>query len=204
MKIKLKEQERIIRTIRQYGLTLWYHWFLGFLIISLAFFLIFWLFEHDWWGQSIFGLLVLSGFLIFLRTYYIWNSNYCTITTHRIIDSNQKGILEHELSEVSYEKIDDVFVSTKGFFPTLFKYGNLNIKTDEIDGFVIDKIKNPEQILQTVNEFRQRYLSKYSHDFEGDIAGIVMDKLYELELTDLVRVEKVLKKRIAKLSKKDD
>jgi hypothetical protein len=52
---------------------------------------------------------------------------------------------------------------------------------------------------QEINELRERHVSKYSHDFSGDVAEVVIDKLYELELGELLWVKKVLIKRLNKL-----
>ena len=73
--LKLKEQERIVDEVRRYGLTIVWWWFLGFLFITVAFFFIFWLMRHDWWGQTLFGLSIFIGFFIMFRTFFLWKRN---------------------------------------------------------------------------------------------------------------------------------
>lgn len=197
--IKLKENERIISVVRRYGLTLFWHWFLGVLLITTAFFFMFWLFGRGWLGQGLFGLLMASGVLVFFRTYFLWKRNALVITTHRVVDVDQSGFLEREVSEMPYDQIEDVYGKISGFFGTMFRYGLVSLQTGNGKVVVlVDKVKNPTHTQQIINEFRGRYVSKYAHDFSGDVAGVIIDKLYELEPRDLMRIEKAIRKRLDK------
>lgn len=200
--IKLKENERIVDEVRQYGLTTLWSWVGGFLLLFVAAFFMFWLFRHDWWGQSLFALLIVTALFIFFRTYFLWKKNVFFITTHRLIDIEQKGFFSRVVSEIPYDQVEDISGKVSGIFGTIFKYGDVHI---QIGGgkvkIIVPSIKRPLQLQQQTNEMRERYLSKYSHEFSGDVAEVIIDKLYELELPDLARVQKAMDKRISKLSK---
>jgi len=199
--IQLKEHERIVDEVRQYGLTTIWSWIGGILLLFLAAFFMFWLFQHAWWGQSLFGLLVFFGFFVMLRTYMLWKKNVFFITTHRLIDIEQQGFFHRVVSEIPYDQIEDVSGKVSGICGTIFRYGDVHIQTGNGKiKIIVPYIKRPLQLQQQINEMRERYISKYSHDFSGDVAEVVIDKLYELELSDLRRVQKVLDKRIEKLN----
>lgn len=198
--IKLKEQERIVDEIRQYGLTLFFPYLLGMVFILCAAFFMFWFFNHDWWGQILFFVLLASGLFMVFRTYFLWRKNVFYITTHRVIDVEQRGFFHRVVSDISYEKIEDVTGNIKGVLKTLFRFGSLIIHTSqEKIKIVLPAVKRPLQLQQYINEMRDRYLQKYAHDFGGDVASSIIDKLYELELPELRRVQKALDKRLEKL-----
>ncbi|MFA7314761.1 MAG: PH domain-containing protein [Candidatus Magasanikbacteria bacterium] len=200
--LKLKEQERVLNQILQYGLTkIWYYLF-GVLFLSLAAFFMFWFFLHDWWGMTLFALLIIFGFFIIFRNYYLWKKNVFYVTTHRLIDIEQKGFFERIVSEIPYDQIEDVHGKISGIFGMVLKIGTVAIQTGGGKvKIIVNNIKRPLQLQQQINELRERYLSKYNYDFSGDVASAIVDKLYELELPDLYRVKKVLDSRINKLGK---
>jgi membrane protein YdbS with pleckstrin-like domain len=202
MDLKLKEQERILSEVLQYGLTKIWYYFVGFFFLFSSAFFMFWFFDHDWWGISSFFLLIFLGFFIIFRNYYLWKKNIFYITTHRLIDIEQRGFFERVVSEIPYDQIEDVHGKISGLFGTIFRFGLVIIQTGNGKvKIILNNIKRPLQLQQQINEMRERYLGKYSHDFSGDVAGVITDKLYELELPDLYRIKKVLDKRISKLDK---
>jgi len=204
MDLKLKEQERVLSEVLQYGLTKVWYYFVGFLFLFLAAFFMFWFFDHAWWGDSLFFILIFLGFFTLFRNYYLWKKNICYITTHRVIDVEQRGFFEKVVSEIPYDQIEDVHGKISGFFGMILRFGTVSIQTGSGKvKIILQNVKRPLQLQQQINEMRERYLSKYSTDFSGDVAGIINDKLYELELPDLYRVKKALDKRISKLSREN-
>lgn len=198
--IQLKEQERVITTVRRYGLTYFWHGVLIVVLLSTAFFFMFWLFAHSWWGITLFFLDLGIGFLLLFRTLFIWRKNELLVTTHRVVDIDQQGFFDKTVSEIPYDQIEDVSGRIKGVFGTIFRYGELNIQTGAGKvRIVLQKIQQPVALQQQINELRERYVSRYSSRFSGDVAEMVIDKLYELELEDLLRVEKVVEKLKGKL-----
>lgn len=198
--IQLKEQERIITTVRRYGLTYFWHGFLVVILLSTAFFFMFWLFAHDWWGIALFFVDLGIGFLLLFRTLFIWQKNQLIVTTHRVVDLDQQGFFDKTVSEIPYDQIEDVSGRIKGVFGTIFRYGELNIQTGAGKvRIILQKIKQPVALQQQINELRERHISRYSSRFSGDVAEMVIDKIYELEEADLRRVAEIVGKRLQKL-----
>jgi membrane protein YdbS with pleckstrin-like domain len=199
-KVKLKESERIISLVRRYSLTLFWWFVLIALLFVIPFFFMFWLFRHGWWGQALFIVPVFLGIMLIIRTIFIWQKNVFVITTHRLIDIDQRGFFDQVVSEIPYDQIEDVSGRVKGFWGTIFRYGIITIQTGSGKvQIIVEKIKQPLYLQQEINELRERHLSKYSHDFSGDVASVIIDKIYELDLPDLLRVMEVLVKRVNKL-----
>ena len=87
----------------------------------------------------------------------------------------------------------------KGFWGTIFRFGNLNIQTGSGKvQIIVDKIKQPTFLQQEINEIRERRLAEHSHDFGEDLADSILEKLNQLDYDDLLKVFK----RSRKLKKK--
>ena len=157
--IKLKEKEKIVFIIRRYGLTFFWSWILVFVLFVVPFFFMFWLFNHSWWGQALFFIPVVVGVFILIKTIFIWKKNILVITTHRVVDIDQRGFFDKEVSDVPYSQIEDVSGRIKGFWGTIFRYGNLQIQTGNSNvQIVVEKIKQPVYLQQEINELREPYL----------------------------------------------
>jgi hypothetical protein len=101
--------------------------------------------------------------VLFISTYYLylWLFAFHTfvdyyldvwlVTNHRIINVEQKGMLNRIISEQQLDRIQDVTSETKGLFSTLLDYGTVHIQTaGEQARFMFKQIPAPARIAQTV------------------------------------------------------
>jgi uncharacterized membrane protein YdbT with pleckstrin-like domain len=101
------------------------------------------------------------GFLIWFDYYLdIW-----IITTHRIVNVDQKGLFAREVGELEYKRIQDISTDIKGFFPTILNYGNLTVQTAaEQSHFVFRAVGDPYEIksliMKQVKKRRQEHPQK--------------------------------------------
>lgn len=199
-KVNLKKNEKIIRIVHRYGLTFFWWWSAIAILLGVPFFFMFWLFRHGWWGQALFTIPIVIGIIFLIRVIYLWKRNVFLITTHRLIDTEQRGIFDQLVSEVMYDQLEDVNGRVKGICGTIFRYGTISVQTGNGQvRLTVEKIKRPLQLQQDINKLREEYLLKHAFNFSGNVAEAIIDKLYELELKELFRVLKTLKKRINKL-----
>ncbi len=83
--------------------------------------------------------------VIVLVSFVLWADYYLDIwiiTSQRIIDINQKGLFNREVSEFMLDKVQDVSVEIPNMMATLMKYGNLKIQTAGDRTFEINEIPN--------------------------------------------------------------
>lgn len=95
-------------------------------------------------GASIYYLFMWLFFFFSFVDYYldIW-----IVTNRRIIDIEQNGLFSRTVSEQKLERIQDVTSEVKGFFPTVFAYGNVYIQTaGEKERFHFRQIPNPDAV----------------------------------------------------------
>ena len=158
--IQLKENERIITTVRRYGLTYSCHFIFVLIILTTDFFFMFWLFAKGWWGIVLYCVGLLISAYVFFRTLFVWKKNQMIITTHRIVDIDQNGFFDKTVSEVPYDRVEDVSGRICGFFGTIFRYGEIVIQTGAGKvQIVLEKVKQPVKLQQQINDLIEKYLN---------------------------------------------
>lgn len=92
--------------------------------------------------------------ILWTAGYYFWTDYYLDvwiITNHRIIDIEQKGFFNREISTFSIDRIEDVTVNVEGILATFIKFGNLHAHTaaDSHD-FTIPQANDPMHIKDVI------------------------------------------------------
>lgn len=82
------------------------------------------------------------------------------ITNDRIVDVEQFGLFSRTVSELDLFRIQDITTDVHGFFPTIFDYGNVTVKTASTNVHIVFKnIHRPnyirERLLRLAHEDRK-------------------------------------------------
>jgi membrane protein YdbS with pleckstrin-like domain len=93
------------------------------------------------------------------------------ITTHRVINIEQKGLFNRVASELHLAAVQDVTSDVQGIVHTFFDYGNVFIQTAaELERFALKDIERPEKvkelIIKLVDEDKKRHAKSV-------VAGVV-------------------------------
>lgn len=161
----LRPGEKIIFRKRRHWLFLVLPIFYLFLA-TLALFIILFYFKFSWVSSlSFFLWLILAG-LYGLKTFLCFRNTENVLTNQRILDLDQKGIFYKTSSEIPLEKITDVSFQIKGFFPSLFDYGNVYLKGAG-EGIVLEDLGEPEKIKEEILETIQGQEKKVKGLKEG-------------------------------------
>ena len=147
----LKEGEEVIRIVRRYPGSLLFSALLPVIFLLSPFFFLFPLLRLGFFGSL--GVVVLFGLgcILTVRLIVFYSLNALVITSQRLIDVDQRGFFHREVSESTYEKIQDFSFSMKGISQTLFRYGTLRIQTAGAQANLeIRCVKNPEQIQELI------------------------------------------------------
>lgn len=70
--------------------------------------------------------------LIWILFFLAWTDHYLdawVVTDQRVIDIEQKGIFNREVSSLRLDKIQDITVSVNGFLATILSFGDLHVQT---------------------------------------------------------------------------
>lgn len=110
--------------------------------------------------KDIFKELALVGAFILVSVYLFfkwlsWSTTVFIITNERVIDINRKGIFNKVVTQVEFRNIQEVLYEINGIIATLFRIGNVLIKT--LEGTVaMHGVYRPEQIYKTIIEIKNK------------------------------------------------
>jgi len=112
-------------------------------------------------GYPLLLVLFLSYYLILLVGLLMaWTETYLdvwTITTDRIINREQNGLFNRVVSELDLKRVQDVTAEQKGFFATIFYYGDVYIQSAGVkERFVFEQISQPYKIAKTIQQLDEK------------------------------------------------
>lgn len=163
---EITEQEKIIKIIHRH----WFDIFMQYLIVII---LLFTVFAGTFIFPSIFSniqgangyaltVFIATTFLIIIWIYsfLVWIDYYFDmwiITSERVVNIEQKGLFLRVVSELKYNKVQDVTTDVGGFFPTVLNYGDVHIQTAaEEERFFFRHVPDPYGIKNIIMELVKR------------------------------------------------
>jgi hypothetical protein len=172
--IGLQADEEIVQVVKHYFLIIVPHLIIGFLILLLDFFLLFYFITLGWWGWIIFSLIIfLVGFYMF-RLVFLWNRNLIIVTNKRLIDYERSSFFNQLISDFPYPKIKNITGQRKGFWQTVFGFGDLRIDlTDRNQPFELYNLYQPFKLLELINEKINKRQITTSEAAEEQIGEII-------------------------------
>lgn len=95
-------------------------------------------------AKGLYLMYIIGGLFTIWILYYL---NYQIITSNRIVDVDQKGLLFHATTEINIAQIEDVTAEIKGLFGNLFNYGTVFVQTAGAkEMFEFDNVPDPKNI----------------------------------------------------------
>jgi len=106
---------------------------------------------------------------VWLMFFVDWTKYYLDVwyvTEKRIIAIEQKRIFDREVSNLRFDKIQDVTLDVHGFLPTLLKFGNIKVQTASEDSkkFYINTVRHPENIRKIIFGLQNKNSHNYSQE----------------------------------------
>jgi len=104
-------------------------------------------------------------FVMTTYAYVAWVSYYYDVfivTDNEIIDINQEGIFDRQITEVSIIRIQDVSARSKGFLQTFFSYGDVVAESagEKTQTYVIDSVPNPVELANKILDLHNIQITK--------------------------------------------
>lgn len=165
----LKENEELVRLIRQHPMVFFKSGLLALIFLLLPFFLMFLLFRWEIFGLILFFTLLIIGLIAIIRLIVIWHFNAFLITDRRVILFKQRGLFDRQVSEIEYEKIQDISYRLKGASQTLFRYGSIRIQiTNSETAIIVSKIPRPREIQQLLLKIKKNVTDDALIDTAGN------------------------------------
>ena len=103
---------------------------------------------------QLYYLALLVGLFIIWVLYYL---NLHIVSEERIVDIDQVGLLNHVVSELNVETIEDVSSQTTGLFGNILDYGTVFIQTaGATERFQFENVPHPSQIAGLILEVYEK------------------------------------------------
>ena len=94
------------------------------------------------------------------------------VTNERIININQKGFFNRDISELKLTKIQDVTSEIVGFIPTILGYGNIYVQTAaEMERFAFYQIPNPNEVKNIIVQLQEKERKSEEREMGQAIRG---------------------------------
>lgn len=111
------------------------------------------------------SLYYLFTLLFFLNAFIDYYLDVWIVTDRRIINIEQRGLFNREIAEHTLERIQDVTAIQKGFWQTLFSYGDVHVQTaGEIQRFVFRQVNDPFNVVRIINEEIKKFEKNEEHE----------------------------------------
>ena len=95
--------------------------------------------------------------LLFLWIFFFieWTKYFLDVwyvTQKRIIDVEQKAIFRREVSNLRFDKIQDISIEVSGVIGTMFHFGDIRVQTAAEDSseFSMKAVRNPEHVRKII------------------------------------------------------
>lgn len=101
---------------------------------------------------SLIGTLTASAYYLLILTFFytqfiIYYLDVWVVTDDRVIDVDQQTLFSRSISELDLASIQDVTTDIKGFFPTLFDYGDVMVKTaSDNPNIIFRNVPHPNKV----------------------------------------------------------
>ncbi|MBT4856658.1 PH domain-containing protein [Candidatus Uhrbacteria bacterium] len=147
-------------------------YFLGFLLIPAAFYLIILSTGTDitnilWQTFGILGICTYSivGLLLLMTMFTDYYLDTWIVTSERIVNIEQLGLFSRVISTLHLNQVQDVTAETHGFFSTIFTFGNVHIQTaGSTERFNFKNVDNPEDVKHKIVELVENDKRRHGDD----------------------------------------
>ncbi|HTK05382.1 MAG TPA: PH domain-containing protein [Candidatus Eisenbacteria bacterium] len=179
--IKLKDDEKVLRVVRNYGVVYAPAALFAFLLVAVSFFFMLPLFKAGWWGLAVFALLNVVGLFVALRTAMVWHWNAFIVTSSRVIDIDQRGFFSRTVSEADFDRIQDVSYSIKGMLGTLLKFGTIELQTaGNATNLELQNVHDPKELHHLITESMHLHKDKANGGARSEKIAVLLDAAAEL------------------------
>jgi len=125
--------------------------------------------EHVYLGLFLYALWLLLLWVLFFINWTNYYLDVWYITDRRIIDINQKWIFHREISNLRFDKIQDITIEVRGVIATFLKFGDLRVQTASEDSkdFVMRNAAHPDEVRNLVFEMHNNQGSAPGNSIGG-------------------------------------
>lgn len=159
--INNKDYEKVVESVRRHFITFVPNLIFFFFLMLIPFGLYFlisnifpaWLTEPMSYTLLVLlaSVYYLSIMLFFYTSFIEFYLDIHIITNDRMVDINQISIFARKIAEVDLYQIQDASSDVKGFFGTIFNYGNVDVQTaGSVPKFSMENAPDPHRLRRVI------------------------------------------------------
>lgn len=187
--LQIKDIEEVRALVRRHPLTLTGPLAIASLLIVVPFFFIFPLFRWGMAGMVIFLAAVISGIILAIRAFLLWNSNVLIITSLRLVGVDQRGVFSRFVVETPLSYVAEVTWQRQGWADACFKTGAICFRYGQERAQIeLGRVSHPERVITLVNDLRQVSAPTKPEVQPDDRKEKVMERFKQLSAEELERL----------------
>ena len=161
--IHLLPNEQILMVLHRHWIAIFWKFLVGAILLIIALLVLpYFPFLESTLGISqvvlwFFALIYLMAAVLVIFVFWInYYLDIWIITSERIIDIDQKGLFNREISEFMLERVQDVIIEVPNIMATFLKYGNLIIRTASEATFRIEQAPNVYEAKNLILDYAKK------------------------------------------------
>jgi membrane protein YdbS with pleckstrin-like domain len=169
----LEEEEKITLFFRRHPLSFFNFGLIGSVMVILPAIIILMVFNAGLFAlegplETKIVLALASAYLLFVLGLMLvgWMNFYLDVyivTNRRLIDISQEGLFSRNLSAVDLADIEDVKADVKGFLPTYFNFGNVDVQTaGELQNVKFIDVPEPYKLARKIMDEKEKLMERQS------------------------------------------
>jgi hypothetical protein len=192
-KLDLEKDEKIIHEVRKHWFILLGHLFaaVALILLPLVVFVVGLAFAPAEIADKIINQLFLAVFLyclwflgVWMMLFVNWTNFYLDvwyITDRRIIDIEQKTVFHREVSNLRFDKIQDITIEVRGMIATFLKFGDLRVQTaaENSRDFVMKNAARPEEVRKVIFQAHNSQKGSQSANNAGNSNNVTAHEVTE-------------------------
>jgi len=115
----------------------------------------------------------LFAFLHFIYDFINWYSDVFLITSMDIIWVEWSGLFKNAATRMGFEDIEGVSYEINGFWPTVFNYGRVNLKSVSGNILGLYPARNPKQVELNIMKYQHQYLRSRDMEDAGKLKQLL-------------------------------
>ncbi len=197
-KINLGADERIDQIINQHYFRFIGKYFFATALLFIVSFFSVWLLHHDWWGETLLTLGVVTGLFILARTWLVHTGNVLVITSERVVRVHRRGWFDELVTSINFEDISSTTIRRQGVWGRFLKYGTIVLRGAE-DGLAMEMsfVPDPQQVEQSLFDQRKRIDETAERTDRDSVYGRFLLLLPEFSVNELNAVGEAIERQLA-------
>lgn len=135
------------------------------------------------------NILVLGGsvyYLVAILFFFVWWLDYyydiLIVTSERLVDIEQKGLFNRDISELSLYRVQDVTGKISGVLGSIFGFGNVLVQTAATEEqFIIKGVPRPYFVAQKIMELHNNVVNNVAENEDVPMLHVANDMKVKLK-----------------------